>query len=47
MHFGVPLAGAVVAAAVELIPWRVNDNLVIPVVSGGVMELIAQICGCA
>ena len=47
MHIGVPLAGAAVAAAVELAPWPVNDNLVIPLVSGGAMELIAQICGCA
>lgn len=47
IHFGVPLAGALVAAAVELLPWRVNDNLAIPLVSGGAMELIAQACGCA
>jgi len=31
--------GALVAAGVELLPLRVNDNLVIPIVTGGVMEL--------
>jgi dolichol kinase len=47
LPFGVLIAGAVVAAGVELLPLPVNDNLVIPVVSGGAMELIAQLCGCA
>lgn len=46
MH-GLILAGAIVAAGVELLPLPVNDNLVIPVVSGGVMELIARATGCA
>ena len=46
MH-GLILAGALVAAGVELLPLPVNDNLVIPVVSGGVMELIALTAGCA
>ncbi|MHB8845242.1 MAG: diacylglycerol/polyprenol kinase family protein [Nitrospirota bacterium] len=46
MH-GLILAGAIVAAGVELLPLPVNDNLVIPVVSGGVMELIARTTGCA
>jgi dolichol kinase len=52
MHFaGFPLAyglvvtGALAAAGVELLPLPVNDNLVIPVVSGGVMELISRIAG--
>ncbi len=36
------IIGAVVAAGVELIPLPVNDNLVIPVVSGGVMEFVMQ-----
>jgi dolichol kinase len=31
--------GAVVAAGVELLPVRVNDNLMIPLLSGAVMEL--------
>ena len=46
MH-GLILAGALVAAGVELLPIRVNDNLVIPVASGGAMELIARLTGCA
>ena len=34
------LAGAVTAAAVEILtPKRLNDNLTIPLVSGGVMTL--------
>ncbi len=36
----VMLVGAMVAAGVELVPLPLNDNLVIPLVSGGVMELI-------
>ncbi len=50
---GVPVArglivlGAVTAAAVELVPLPVNDNLVIPLVSGGVMALAARLTGCA
>ena len=44
---GLVLAGALTAAAVELIPWRMNDNLMIPLVSGGVMELIARAAGYA
>ena len=35
----VMLIGALVAAGVELIPLPLNDNLVIPLVSGGAMEL--------
>lgn len=46
MH-GILLAGAIAAAGVELVPLPVNDNLVIPLVSGGVMELIARVTGCA
>lgn len=47
MHlpYGLMFAGAFVAAGVELLPLPVNDNLVIPLVSGGVMELIARIIG--
>ena len=41
------IAGAVVAAGAELLPLPVNDNLVIPVVSGGAMTLIAFATGCA
>lgn len=46
MH-GLVLAGALVAAAVELLPLPLNDNLIIPLASGGAMELIARITGCA
>jgi glycerol-3-phosphate acyltransferase PlsY len=35
----VMVLGSLAAAGVELIPLPVNDNLVIPIVSGGVMEL--------
>ncbi len=42
---GLILAGSLVAAGVELLPLRVNDNLVIPLVSGGAMELIARAAG--
>lgn len=42
---GLILAGALVAAGVELLPLPVNDNLVIPVASGGAMELIARLIG--
>ena len=31
--------GALVAAGVELLPAQVNDNLMIPLISGGIMEL--------
>ncbi len=46
MH-GIALTGALVAAGVELLPLPVNDNLVIPLVSGGVMLLLARVTGCA
>jgi len=46
MH-GLILAGAIIAAGVELLPLPVNDNLVIPLVSGGAMALLARISGCA
>ncbi|MEK6744090.1 MAG: hypothetical protein AABZ15_10780 [Nitrospirota bacterium] len=46
MH-GIMLAGAIAAAGVELVPLPVNDNLVIPLVSGGVMELICRVTGCS
>jgi len=36
------VVGAVVAAGVELLPLPVNDNLMIPVLSGAVMELILR-----
>jgi dolichol kinase len=35
----VMILGALVAAGVELLPLPLNDNLVIPIVSGGAMEL--------
>jgi len=43
LTLGLIVAGALVAAGVELAPLRVNDNLMIPVVSGGAMELIARL----
>lgn len=45
LMYGLILAGALVAAAVELLPLRINDNLVIPLAAGGAMELIARITG--
>jgi glycerol-3-phosphate acyltransferase PlsY len=36
------VVGAIVAAGVELLPLPVNDNLMIPVLSGAVMELILR-----
>jgi len=42
---GLVVAGALAAAGVELVPFPVNDNLVIPLVSGGTMELIAWLAG--
>jgi acyl phosphate:glycerol-3-phosphate acyltransferase len=41
------LFGAIVAAGVELLTLPVNDNLVIPLVSGGVMTLVARVMGWA
>jgi dolichol kinase len=41
------LAGAVVAAGVELLPLPVNDNLVIPLVSASVMTLLCRFASCA
>jgi glycerol-3-phosphate acyltransferase PlsY len=38
----VTILGALVAAGVELLPLRINDNLAIPIVSGGVMELAVR-----
>jgi dolichol kinase len=46
MH-GLILAGAIIAAGVELLPLPVNDNLLIPLVSGGAMSLIARMTGCS
>jgi len=34
--------GMLVAAGVELLPLPLNDNLVIPLVSGGIMELLSR-----
>lgn len=39
------LTGALVAGAVEILPVRINDNLTIPVVSGGVMKLLMVLMG--
>lgn len=43
---GIILMGAIVAAGVELVPWPINDNLMIPLVSGGVMAFVSRITGC-
>lgn len=40
--FVVVAAGAAIAAGVELLPVRLNDNLVIPLVTGGAMTMIAR-----
>ena len=40
---GVIILGALTAAGVELIPLPVNDNLVIPIVSGAIMELVLHL----
>lgn len=45
LPYGLILVGAITAAGTELLPLPVNDNLVIPVVSGGIMELIARVSG--
>ncbi len=42
---GVVLLGAIAAAGVELLPLPVNDNLVIPLVSGGAMALAVRLAG--
>lgn len=39
------IAGAVTAAVVELLPLPVNDNLLIPLASGGVMDLLMRLSG--
>jgi len=36
----VGLVGAFVATLVELLPLRINDNLTVPLISGGVMQLM-------
>jgi dolichol kinase len=40
---GVMILGAFIAAGVEIIPFPVNDNLAIPIVAGGVMELTMRL----
>jgi dolichol kinase len=40
---GVMILGAFIAAGVEIIPLPVNDNLVIPIVAGGIMELAVRL----
>jgi dolichol kinase len=40
------LAGAIIAAGVELLPLPINDNLVIPLVTGGAMSFIALVTAC-
>ena len=36
------VSGALIAAGVELLPVPVNDNLLIPLLSGGAMQLVAR-----
>jgi glycerol-3-phosphate acyltransferase PlsY len=43
--FWVMVIGVLVAAGVELLTLPVNDNLVIPLVSGGIMELALRMAG--
>jgi len=43
--YGLVVTGAFIAAGVELIPFPVNDNLLIPLISGGAMSLILMIIG--
>ena len=45
LPFGLLCAGGIIAAGVELLPLFLNDNLVIPVVSGGVMEILVRMTG--
>ncbi len=47
VHPGAALivSGVLAAAGVELLPLPLNDNLVIPLVSGGVMALVARALG--
>jgi len=40
---GVMVLGALVAAGVELLPLPVNDNMMIPLVAGGIMELALRL----
>jgi len=42
---GIIILGAVVAAVVELLPLPVNDNLAIPLIAGGAMELALRLFG--
>jgi dolichol kinase len=43
INLSVIVLGSLVAAGVELLTLPVNDNLVIPIVSGGVMELASRL----
>jgi len=43
--YGLVVIGAFIAAGVELLPLPVNDNLLIPLVSGGVMSLVVTVIG--
>jgi len=38
----VMICGAVIAAGVELMPFKINDNLAIPVLAGAAMELMLR-----
>jgi glycerol-3-phosphate acyltransferase PlsY len=43
LPFGIGILGAVAASVVEVLPIEVNDNVVIPLLSGGVMMIALQI----
>jgi dolichol kinase len=45
--FAVGAAGAVAATLAQALPWRVNDNVTIPIVSAAVMTLAARAFGVA
>ncbi len=45
LPIGVMALGVLVAAGVELLTLPVNDNLLIPLVSGGIMELALRMVG--
>lgn len=44
---GLAVAGAIIAAGIELLPIPLNDNLVIPLGAGGAMEVLSRISGMA
>ena len=39
----VAIVGAVVATVTEALPWRIDDNLSVPLVSGAAMMIVQKI----